>query len=383
MVGRLNIPFAGRIRTACTAFVLAALAAALIAPSPAAAATGGAGPKQTSCPVLPAAFTSTGGPAGFTMLIRINNQENVDTYSNKVSGTGGLGGHIRPQDIFVINTRFQNTAGTSNPSVADQLAVQLRTAFPCNRIIALNGIGPDGTQPGFAYALTSSAAGIYSVLFDWELMDWQEAQALGSPLPPWTYAFTPTLQRINGQFFGASATIAGTANPLARIGLAPMDTASWNYGQIAQKADRHSTRLGAPHLGQQSVQTQESCMKGAATFGARAKTIMDQYRFRTKTKIKKVRKGRKIIKKKIQKRVKIKKLKRPNLNNLALQISFSDTPNPADPLPIRNVSAATADQCVLAGLARGAGAFFFFASDDAMRMLFAQPYVASLRPSAT
>ena len=41
------------------------------------------------------------------MLIRINQQENVDTYANFDSATGGLGGRVRPQDIFVINTRFE------------------------------------------------------------------------------------------------------------------------------------------------------------------------------------------------------------------------------------------------------------------------------------
>src|SRR5690349_4520289 len=40
-----------------------------------------------------------GGPAAqrFTMLIRINTQGNVDTYTKP---DGGMGGRIRPQDIF-------------------------------------------------------------------------------------------------------------------------------------------------------------------------------------------------------------------------------------------------------------------------------------------
>ena len=43
------------------------------------------------------------------MLIRINQIENVNTYTNFNAATGGLGGHVRPQDIFVINTRFEKS----------------------------------------------------------------------------------------------------------------------------------------------------------------------------------------------------------------------------------------------------------------------------------
>jgi hypothetical protein len=35
------------------------------------------------------------------------------------------------------------------------------------------------------------------------------------------------------------------------------------------------------------------------------------------------------------------------------------------------------------GLKQGVGAFFFFASDDAMRLLFQQPQIAALRPPTT
>jgi hypothetical protein len=34
-------------------------------------------------------------------------------------------------------------------------------------------------------------------------------------------------------------------------------------------------------------------------------------------------------------------------------------------------------------LKQGVGAFFFFASDDAMRLLFQQPQIAALRPAGS
>ena len=73
----------------------------------------------------------------------------MNAYTNFNSATGGLGGYIRPQDIFVINTRFE----TTTPSVALQLAAALNSAFPCNRIIGLNGLGLNPTLPGYAFSL--------------------------------------------------------------------------------------------------------------------------------------------------------------------------------------------------------------------------------------
>ncbi len=379
MAGSCKHPNTGRIRAAAT--LVAAALALFACAAPVNAATGGVGSgKQAGCPALPGSLTSTGGPAGFTMLIRINNAMNVNTYTRQVSANPpGLANHIRPQDIFVVNTRFQSQAGDSNPTVASQLVAELRATFPCNRIIALNGLSADPNAPGYLYALANDA--MFATLLDWEPDDWALAQATNPLLPAWTYGYRNTLKRVSGWTAGLSGALAATPNGVfTRAGLAPMDVAQWNFGEIAQAIDRNNTRLGALHAGVQSVQTQASCMQGSAAFGARAKTLMDSYRFRTKIKKKKVRRKGKIRIKKIAKRVKIKKKARPNLNNLALQISFSDTPNPSDPLPIRNVSATTADSCVLAGLARGAGAFFFFATDDSMRLLFAQPTMASLRP---
>jgi hypothetical protein len=372
MAGSSNSSFRAR----WALFVAAVLTCALAAPASAPAATGGAGvtPRDT-CPVLPGSFSAGPGAANFTMLIRINQMDNVKTYTNFNSATGGLGGRIRQQDIFVINTRFEQTT----PSVAEQIASSLRTAFPCNRIIALNGLNPNATLPGYVYTLLNSPSYIYAMLLDYEPMDWAEAQAQGSALPPFTLNFRPNLPRM-GYFLGPLSGNLGTLGIGTRAGVAPFDQANWNYGQVAQTADAYNTRLGARHLGLQSVQTQSSCQAGATAFANRAAQIRDTYKFRIKIKKKKVHKGRKIVKKKIRKRVKIKKAAQANLNNLALQVSFNDTPVPGDPMPIKAVGPTLADQCVAAALAKGQSNFFFFASDTSMKLLYQQPTVNSLRP---
>ena len=60
-----------------------------------------------------------------------------------------MGDRIRPQDIFVLNTRFTGSGSfpAMTPSVAAGLAADLRATFPCNRIIALNGLSFDPPRP--------------------------------------------------------------------------------------------------------------------------------------------------------------------------------------------------------------------------------------------
>ena len=53
----------------------------------------------------------------------------------------------------------------------------------------------------------------------------------------------------------------------------------------------------------------------------------------------------KMKKKKVRKRVKLKPQARPLLSNLAIQISFSNTPNPSAGMAITKTSAATAAAC--------------------------------------
>jgi hypothetical protein len=331
-----------------------------------------------TCP-QPFGLAPPGAPAQrFTMMIRINSEGNVDTYTKPQQG---MGDRLRPQDIFVLNTRFQGSgqfpAMTSD--VAAELAAELHTTFPCNRIIALNGMSYDPASPGFAFAGINDP-NVFALLTDYEEGDWNAGRLTDPARPPWTENFKNAFPLLKGWNFGVMSTVA--ANPAGagkRTGLAPQDFATWNYGQIAQDLNKKNLRLGARKLGPLSVQTQAACADGgAAGFGARAKQLRLQYTFKFITKKVKVKGKKKKVKKTF--REPLKKKAKPILDNLAAQISFTETADPSSNMALVRTSAAQAASCVGPAMKQGVGAFFFFASDNAMRLLFQQPQVAALRP---
>jgi hypothetical protein len=327
-----------------------------------------------------------GGPAAqrFTMMIRINTQGNVDTYTKP---QGGMGGRIRPQDIFVLNTRFAGTGQfpAMTPDVAAHLAADLHATFPCNRIVTLNGMSLTPDTPGWAFTGIDDPD-IYALLTDYEQSDWNSGRVTDPTRPPWTNKFKRALPLLKGWNFGLMSTAA--ANPVGagkRTGLAPQDLGAWNYGQIAQDLNKKNLRLGSRKLGPMSIQSQDTCADGAGPgFGARAKSLRLQYAFKFITKkIKVPGKGKqksKTIKKTIRQR--LKKKAKPILENLAMEISFTDSPEASASQAILSTSAAQAAACVPPALKQGIGAFLFFASDDAMRLLFQQPVIDALRPAS-
>jgi hypothetical protein len=312
------------------------------------------------------------------MLIRINTQGNVDTYTKP---DGGMGNRIQTQDVFVLNTRFggsgQFPAMTSD--VAADLAADLRATFPCNRIIALNGMSFDPAQAGFAFTSIDDP-NVFALLTDYEQTDWNGGRATDPTRPPWTDKFKTAFPRLRAWNFGFMSTVA--ANPAGagkRTGLAPQENATWNFGQIAQNLNKQNARLGDPKIGPMTVQTQDACADGAGPgFGARAKSLRLQYTFKFITKKVKVP-GKKKKRKKII-RLPLKKKGKPILDNLGMEISFTDTPEASASQAILSTSAAQAAACVGPAMKQGVGAFFFFASDDSMRLLFQQPQIAALRP---
>ena len=357
----------------------AAVLLALLALGPArsdAAGTGGV-KAETTCPKNPAGLSPKGpAPNRFTMLIRINQQVNANTWNSFDESAGGLGGRVRPQDIFVINTRYE----ASDPVVATEIANSLAAAHPCNRIVALNGMSFDPTRPGYAFTLIEHPA-VWAVMTDFETGDWNDGRSTDPGRPPWSYGWSlayPRIKQWNGRLAKKLAS-----NPAAlskRSGLVPLDISTWNYGSVAQNLDKRNSRLGGRHLGPLSVQSQDYCANGgASTYRSRSKAIFDQYRFKYVTKTVKGKKGKK---RKVTIRRKLKKRARPSLQNLSLQISFSNTPSPSATMAITKTSAKTAAACTRAALKQGAGAFFYFASPDSMRVLFSQPEISSLRPSA-
>ena len=377
-----------RVRRALTLVALAGvLALLLFGGSSAAPREALAAKAADACPALPSGLAPPGDPAShFTMLIRINTQGNINTWTqfNTSPDKGGLAPYVRPQDIFVINTRFTGTANQDSPpvtpSVAATYAAELRAAFPCNRIIALDGLSLDSTQPGYAFSLLGDP-NTFALLTDFEQTDWNGSAFTQPGRPPWTNNFAMALPQIKSWDYTMASTAAG--NPLAagqRTGLSPQDNATWNFGQIAQDLDKKNLRLGSK-LGLMGVQTQDTCADAGETgFGARAKQLRLQYNFKFITKKVKVRVKGKIKKRKKTIRLPLKPQGKPDLNNLAMEISFNASPQASASQAILSTSAAQAASCVPTAMKQGIGAFFFFAAEDAMRLLFAQPQIAAFRP---
>jgi hypothetical protein len=334
---------------------------------------------QVSCGAQPRGLNpAIPAPQSFTMLIRINTQGNVDTYTKPEEG---MGSRLLPQDIFVLNTRFTGS-GQFPPmtsTVAADLAADLRAAFPCNRIIALNGMSFDPAAAGFAFSGIDDP-NVFALLTDYEQGDWNAGRATDPARPPWNTNFKKAFPRLRGWNFGFMSTVA--ANPIGagkRTGLAPQDLAGWNYGQIAQNLNKQNARLGDRKIGPMSVQTQDSCADaGPPGFGGRAKQLRLQYTFKFTTKKVRVKGKRKKVKKTF--REPIKKKGKPLLGNAAMQISFTDAPDPSSGMALLRTSPELAAACLAPAMKQGLGAFFFFASDDSMRLLFQQPQIAALRP---
>jgi hypothetical protein len=317
------------------------------------------------------------------MMIRINTQGNINTWTQPNQANGGLAGYVRPQDIFVLNTRF---AGSSQfppmtSPVAAGLSAQLRATFPCNRIIALNGMGFDPNAAGYAFTGIDDP-NVFALLTDYEQTDWNAGRLTDPARPPWVDKFEVALPRLKAWNFTVASGAA--ANPVGagkRTGLVPQDNGTWNFGQIAQDLNKKNLRLGAPKVGPLTVQTQDACPDGgAAGFGARAKALRLQYAFKFITKKVKVKGKKKKVKKTI--RLPLKKTAKPVIDNLAMELSFTDFPTVTASQAILRTSPALVASCVPPAMKQGIGAFFFFAAEDAMRLLFVQPQIAPLRPWA-
>src|SRR3954469_6466263 len=191
-------------RLVALAIGAALLTALLIAGSLGEPAPAGA---QGSCPAMPRGLSpASSGPQSFAMMIRINTQGNVDTYTKP---DGGMGGRIRPQDIFVLNTRF--TGSGSFPAmttpVAASLAADLRATFPCNRIIALNGLSFNTTTAGYAFTGVSDP-NIYALVSDYEHEDWNAGRSTDPSRPPWVDNYAKAFPLLRGWNFGFGSTVA-------------------------------------------------------------------------------------------------------------------------------------------------------------------------------
>jgi hypothetical protein len=302
--------------------------------------------QAAGCPPNPAHLSPKGNPSSrFTMMLRVNKPKNVGHFVELQAARG----QIRNRDIFVVNTRFKG----SNPNRASEIVDRLAIYFPCNRIVALNGLGADPEQPGYLLSLIERPE-LWAVMLDWERRDWGRARATNPSLSRWKRKFGRSLNRLRVQVGNLADRLDAAGTGIGKVGVIPSFFKDWNYGRIARALDHHNRRFGTRRGGIQVVATQESCKKshGREQGGMRAIAgrLHRQY-------------GKKHRKKR----------------NLALQVSFSDRARAKKNLPIRSVNEGRAAKCIRRGLRAKGGAFMLWASPDSVWDLFETRRLRKLR----
>jgi hypothetical protein len=310
----------------------------------------------------------------FTMIFRVNSDNDVDTFASQLEANGGLKPRIKDRDIFLINTRNGNDEGAEQ-----EIATRLRQNFPCNRIFALNGESLNPTSNGYLFRLIDDPD-VSALLMDWEKMDWDVARASEPGLAPWVDPFAQMLPIFASRLAALRISLSSPGRSDKLFGAVPFARADWNLGAMARVIQRQNSQLAIGRQGFQSVQTQKSCQTGGpAGMASQIKLLFTQYKKANFKKIKRKGKGKKSGKKR---RPRFKKVK-PKLDrgNLGVQISFTATPNPASPDPVKSVGPSTAAQCTVAAVNATAGAILFWARPSDLDALFADPAVCALRPS--
>jgi hypothetical protein len=332
---------------------------------------------KAACASIPSTlYPSTPGIAPedrFTMIFRVNNDDDIDAFSSQLEANGGLKPRIKDRDIFLINTRNGN-----DENAEQALANRLRQNFPCNRIFALNGESLNPSSEGYLFRLIDNP-NVSALLMDWEKMDWDVARASEPGLGPWVDPFAQMLPIFASRLAAirlALASAPGRADKL--FGAVPFARSDWDLGAMARVIQRQNSKLAIGRQGFQSVQTQKSCQTGGAGgMTSQISAIFKQYKRANFKKIK--RKGKKGGK---RRRPRFKKVK-PKLDrgNLGVQVSFTATPNPSSPDPVKSVGPSQAAQCTVAAVNATAGAILFWARPSDLDALFADPAVCALRPS--
>jgi hypothetical protein len=310
-------------------------------------------------------------PSNFTMILRVNTLNDVKTFTQTDESKGGLQPRIQDRDIFLINTRF--AAGDADTE--QQIATQLRAAFPCNRIFSLNGVSLNPNASSYLFSLVN-APEVSAYLVDWEKADWDIARANEPGLPAWVDTFTPMLARLTSRLGALRGALSGSGKP---FGVVPFFRTDWDFGQIERTVQRQNSLVAANRQGFQSVQTQKSCQTGGpAGLAGQIKTLFTQYKKANFRKIKK-KKGSKSKPRRKFKRVK------PKLSRgfLGAQISFTATPDPSAPDPVKSVPVSTAAACTIAAVNGTQGAILYWARPSDVKALLADPNVCALRPSPT
>jgi hypothetical protein len=291
------------------------------------------------------------------MLLRVNTEEEVEQFASDP-----LRSRILDRDLFLINTQYQ----TMNIGKAEDIFSSLRSRFPCNRIVALNGLGKVSGRPGYMYALAGEP-GLSAVALDWERDTWEEARD-----GAWSEDTSVNRSRIGLEAESVANQIRespGTAD--TRVGLATQFRSGWDYAAFARQLAQVNWRLNQDFLGYQLVQSQDKC-GGTGTSESLAEVVR---RIRSQYKgLVNGEPGPKGWQKASSPQWDI-------LTHLGFEISFSTNPSPGKDLPVDTDSSNNAAACTEDVLGAGGTAFIYWATPAGVEEMLETESGEKFRPS--
>ena len=304
---------------------LAALAALVVAGL---VVAGGEDESSSGCAPDLLSLTPGGSEAeSFTMGIRVNQTRDVDEISRS------LGSRIENRDIFVINTTFEG----SKPEDWKKVASEVGEKYPCNRLVALNGLGGAKSRAGYAFALAEEQ-GIDAVLVDWEQDTYDAAPGPSA----WNPEESANLKRVGDHLGEVVKQLPETA----RVGLVPEYLPSWDYGDLGAVIAEQNKANGGEGAGYNLVQTQTNCDDPEAP-GPGVEELVT-----------------KIVK------------DYPNdapTSQFGFEIAFSTTPVPGSNEPVERVSAREAAICSQQIIDAGGAGILYWATPGALEAMLKTP----------
>lgn len=330
----------------------ASLALVLAAVALTAAACSGSddGVTSASCSGIPSGLSPSGtGPDAYTMILRVNTGEQVDQFA-----ASPLRSRIRDRDIFMINTEYKKMNSAQGVAIFEKL----KSEFPCNRVMSLNGLLKTPGKPGYMYALAGEQ-GLDAILLDWEKGTWEEANRV-----PWSEVPKVTLKRMAKEVESVADRIA--ENPGAaetRVGLATQFRSGWDYAAFGRRLARINSELNDQFIGYQVVQSQDRCEGTAdsASLVQLARGIRSQYR-----------KGQ----------ISGNTSDLDSLTHLGFEISFSTKPKSGAAIAVDRDSPADGARCTAEVLKTGGAAFIYWATPAAVEAMLDTKAGKKFRPAS-
>lgn len=297
------------------------------------------------------------GADAYTMLLRVNTKAQVSEFDSD-----SLRERILDRDVFVINTQYKGM----DTGEAQDIFAEIGKRFPCNRVVALNGLSQVSGKSGYMYALAGEP-GVTAVMLDWEVGTWA---ARGTP---WSEDQSVNVKRMGVELDSVANRIAeapGAAR--TRVGLATQFRSGWDYAAFARRLAVINWNLNQDFLGYQLVQSQDRCRgtDDAAPLEELARRLLSQYGQLVNGKPgpngweKATRPQREIV------------------THLGFEISFSTEPKPGESLPVESDSSRDAAACTEDVLAAGGRGFIYWATPKAIEEMLSTEEGRRFRPAS-